>query len=170
MVTYLNSEHLSAIETLQATALDKLKTEGHGHFIIPRSPHYFTRHLQAPHAMAGIFDGDQLIAQAVFHLQEFDVADYTRMPALPGQKPDAKVAVMKGVLVHPDYQGRGYFSALITEFLSWAQGHGLQHALSRIATDNAASLRVFEKNGFQVVNTITDARDDAHVHVMHKNI
>ncbi|MCB9988694.1 MAG: GNAT family N-acetyltransferase [Rhodospirillales bacterium] len=166
----LSSGFLDQACALQDTVLQDLTRRGQSHFIIPRSRAYFEKHFEPPHAIAGIFDGENLIAQALFHFQEFDMPDYTRMPTLPGQQNGDTFAVIKGALVHPNHQGRGHMGRLVGSFLDWCRENHIRHALSRVEINHAASLYIFEKNGFTVVNTITDARDDAHVHVMHRVI
>ncbi len=170
MKTTITPAHLDQIEALQDAVLQALCAEGKQHFIIPRSRAYFKKHLTAPHAMFGLFDGERLIAQAIFHVQDFDAADYTRLATLPGQEPEDAIAVIKGAITHPEHQSRGHFKTLIGAFTRWCADNNIRHALSRVEVTHEASLRTFEKNGFAIVNTVTDARDDAHVHVLHRII
>jgi L-amino acid N-acyltransferase YncA len=57
--------------------------------------------------------------------------------------------------VHPDAQGRGIGTALVARALeAGARQVGLREARALVAVGNLASLRVFLKNGFRVVDTV----------------
>ena len=60
-----------------------------------------------------------------------------------------------GYVVHPDHQGRGYATEASGRWLRYALDEwGEPHVISLIHADNAASLRVAEKNGLRSRGTV----------------
>jgi GNAT superfamily N-acetyltransferase len=55
----------------------------------------------------------------------------------------------------PDWRGRGLFSAMLSHLVTVAAGRGRKRGLIFVEARNAASRRVIEKTGFQLVHTVS---------------
>lgn len=60
------------------------------------------------------------------------------------------------VYVHKDFRGHGIGDALLREIVIVAQKHHLRTVLAKIAGENAASIRLHERNGFAVAGTLRE--------------
>jgi L-amino acid N-acyltransferase len=55
--------------------------------------------------------------------------------------------------VHRDHRGRGIGRALLAELLAVAIAHGFHAVFARVVGDHAASVRLHEAAGFEIVGT-----------------
>ena len=170
-IEILTSDNIKDMLSLQDTVIAFLKRYEQEHFIIERERAYFLRHVQSPSTIIGIrSDEGALIAQGIFHHSERLNPDYIDGITLDSWKLCDKVSTLQGVLVHPDFQGKGLMRTLIDFWMSWAQENGYEHLLTRAEEHNTRSIHSFTKAGMLDVGTIIDARDNATVKVLHKRI
>jgi N-acetylglutamate synthase-like GNAT family acetyltransferase len=66
--------------------------------------------------------------------------------------PDGKSAWLEGVRVHPGYRRSQVASKLIEKMVQYSMQKGARQASAIVAADNAASQRMMEKNGFEVIS------------------
>jgi L-amino acid N-acyltransferase YncA len=67
------------------------------------------------------------------------------------ERPAYATTVENSVFVHRDHRGKGVGRAILDELLRLASDHGFHAVIARIVGDNAASIRVHEACGFQLV-------------------
>jgi|SRR5262245_4120084 len=70
-----------------------------------------------------------------------------------GKRPAYATSVEDSVYVHRDHRGRGIGRALLAELLAVATAHGFHAVFARVVGDHAASVRLHEGAGFEVVGT-----------------
>jgi phosphinothricin acetyltransferase len=68
-------------------------------------------------------------------------------------KPAYATSVEDSVYVHRDHQGRGIGHLLLAELLRVATAHGFHAVFARVVGGHAASIRLHEKFGFEIVGT-----------------
>jgi RimJ/RimL family protein N-acetyltransferase len=86
-----------------------------------------------------VLDGQQLVAFAC-------------APQLDRERGQAEL----GYLVHPDARGRGVAQFALRTLTEWAFGQGIHRVELHINVDNAASLAVARRCGFQLEGTLRD--------------
>ena len=67
------------------------------------------------------------------------------------ERPAYATTVEDSVFVHRDHRGEGVGRALLTELVRLARDHGFHTVIARIVGDNAASIRVHQAVGFELV-------------------
>jgi ribosomal protein S18 acetylase RimI-like enzyme len=72
---------------------------------------------------------------------------------LIGHTPENGEAYISDVGVEPDYQGEGVGQMLMDEAEQWALNHDRQRLTLWVAQSNARALRLYERSGFEVVDT-----------------
>jgi L-amino acid N-acyltransferase len=70
-----------------------------------------------------------------------------------GKRPAYATSVEDSVYVHRDHRGRGIGRALLAELLAVAIAHGFHAVFARVVGDHAASVRLHEAAGFEIVGT-----------------
>jgi L-amino acid N-acyltransferase YncA len=70
-----------------------------------------------------------------------------------GKRPAYATSVEDSVYVHRDHRGRGIGKALLGELLEVATAHGFHAVFARIVGDQAASTKLHESLGFEIVGT-----------------
>lgn len=58
--------------------------------------------------------------------------------------------------VHPDYQGRGIGTKLVSEALKYAKKEGFKIAIAEVAYENIASMKMAKKCKFKIVGRIKE--------------
>jgi phosphinothricin acetyltransferase len=66
-------------------------------------------------------------------------------------RPAYATTVENSVFVHRDHRGKGVGRRILEELLRLASDHGFHNVIARIVGDNAASIRVHEACGFELV-------------------
>ena len=64
-----------------------------------------------------------------------------------------------GYFVAPEERGRGVATAMVREFLDWLQRRGVELVRASITPDNAASLALVSRLGFEHVGELVDEDD-----------
>jgi phosphinothricin acetyltransferase len=67
------------------------------------------------------------------------------------ERPAYATTVENSVFVHRDHRGKGVGRRILEELLRLASDHGFHNVIARIVGDNAASIRVHEACGFELV-------------------
>ncbi len=166
----LTAEDLPLVLALQEVACKELAAIGKPRFIIPRSEKHFLAHMESPHAMVGLFDEGRHFAQAIFRAPlDFDTEELG-IDALPGHEKGTRASVLQGILVHPDYAGRGIMRQILAEWEAWCREQNIMHMSARSEHTHEASKKNFLKSGFTLVETVTDKRDGATVCVFYKHL
>ena len=70
-----------------------------------------------------------------------------------GKRPAYATSVEDSVYVHRDHRGRGIGRALLAELLAVATAHGFHAVFARVVGDHAASVRLHQAAGFEIVGT-----------------
>lgn len=170
MLKPLSLADLPDIMGLQNAVWEDLKLAGKTRFIMPRGEDYFISHLETPHKIIGMHDeSGRLIAQAIHHnAYPFNVKKETGLDSLPNMLETDYVTTLQGALVHPLNRKQGLMGKLIEDWLQ--QSANMRFALARVEVSHEASHAAFAKFGFEIVGMVPDARDDASVHVLLKQL
>jgi ribosomal-protein-alanine N-acetyltransferase len=73
---------------------------------------------------------------------------------------EADDAVELGYAVLPPYRGRGYATEAVRALIHWASGeHGIRHFVASVAPDNAPSLAIVRRLGFEQTGRHWDDED-----------
>jgi [ribosomal protein S5]-alanine N-acetyltransferase len=81
-----------------------------------------------------------------------------------GGRPGTDERLTLGYSVHEEHQGRGYATEIAELLTAWAlEQHGVTVVRATIRPDNAMSLRVAEKAGFQPTGETVQDKDDGEL-------
>jgi RimJ/RimL family protein N-acetyltransferase len=161
---------LQDILSLQDVVQRDLAAQEKSHYIVPRNRDYFMAHLQPPHRIIGLRDGNDLIAQAIFRApREFHLHDETGLLNLD-QKDLSRVSILQGALVHPKSRGRNIMHEMIKTWETWSRQQNIHHLLARTEVTHRTSANIFTSCGFKICGIVPDARDGASVHVWLKTV
>jgi GNAT superfamily N-acetyltransferase len=171
MIEDLTSKDLPSLLDLQSRVVADLKSKNKLHYIVPRTADYFKEHLSSPHKIIGLKDNGVFIAQAIYHNKKSFIAkDDIGLKHLARIQHNDSISILQGALVDPDFQGQGLMKKIIEHWMLWAQNNGYHHALARTEVSHKASQNSFFHHGFDIVDTIIDARDGASVHVLYRSL
>jgi L-amino acid N-acyltransferase YncA len=110
--------------------------------IVPRSLDEQRRYLSersGAHAVIVAVDGDEVVGYGALSPWR--------------SKPAYSTSVEDSIYVHQGRQGRGVGRALLSELVDVATAHGFHAVFARIVGGHAASIRLHEAAGFEVVGT-----------------
>ncbi len=167
---FLTHDDFHHISALQDTIINHLRQYSNPRFIIKRPDEYITEHLSNPHAMVGYAVDGRHIAQAIYHApNEFNITELG-VDILPEYDHGDRVSVLQGIVIHPEFQGRGYMKMILADWQDWTKKQGIRHLAARTEAHHEASKFNFKKAGFSVTQTIVDPYDNASVCILHKYI
>lgn len=169
-IRFMTEEDMDAILGLQDKIYEHLHSIGKPRFIVPRTMDYIQEHLDAPHTIMGFVEDGAQVAQAIFHAPaKFDMNELG-VKTLPDHTSGERVSVLQGVLVDPDYRGRGLMAQIIASWMTWSYGQDILHLSARAEASHEASKYIFSKQGFALVDTMIDPRDGASICVFHRKL
>lgn len=101
------------------------------------------------------YQDQQLIAAAVITTGD----DYPQVE-WAHQVPDAKIGVVHLLGVHPDFRGTGAATGIVQAVLKFAKEAGYQVLHLDVLGDNVPAMKLYQKQGFVPVETLTLHYDD----------
>jgi RimJ/RimL family protein N-acetyltransferase len=99
----------------------------------------------APYLLHVLLDGDRVVARIGCH-----------------EGPRDGVLEI-GYYVAPAHRGRGVATVLVGEYLTWLAAHGVRRVRAAARPDNAASLAVLARHGFEAVGDQEDDEDGLEI-------
>ncbi len=163
-----SKDHIDDILALQKTVFDDL-TDEEKTFIVPKDKAFFEKHFDNGNHVIGVVHNGQLIAQSI-SLEPSTDNPKTGMVNMQLPVTSDKVAIMQGVLVHPDYRGNALMSRMLDARLQIAKKTGRTDLVAEVAVDNFYSWSVFLKEGMVIHSIETDPSDGTVVYNMHAKI
>lgn len=163
-LTFLDPDSAPLMAALHAAIIDQLHGDEKS-FILPKDETYFRQHLNkgGGNAVIGIFDGPNLIAQAMI-VQPNAQYPQTGMVDMAPVAPPQSVSILQAVSVLPAYRQHGLMGKMIDAWQAHAQEQGRAILLAEIDVHNAASWIGFLKAGLNLVSIGRDPADGTLVY------
>lgn len=112
------------------------------------------------HEIEGWFSGRDFRSRPIYvAVNDGTITGYLSVSNFWNDRPGYRVAADCGVYLDPAFQGRGIGSTLLRTFLDDAPRLGIRTVVTSMFADNAASVRLFAKFGFDRVGMCTGVAD-----------
>lgn len=164
----LGTEHINPILDLQQQVFDYL-TEEQKSFLLPKTDTFLRQHFDHGGMIVGIVQGDTLVAQAMLTMPTA-AKPYTGMTDMALPAPLENIAVLHGVVVHPDFRGNDLMTVMTETRTRHARQNGRLHLVSEIAAANPHSWGVQLKQGLQIHSIGVDPEDGTVLYNMYAYI
>lgn len=138
-------------------------------FLVERDHAYFKKHFERGHLVLGVVHGDKLVAQALMTLPTAQFPE-TGMTDMPLPAAPENIAVLNGVVVHPDYRGNNLQTVLADARITLAGVQGRHHIISEIAAENCYSWHNLMQKGLSIHSMTHDKNDGTPLYNMHADI
>lgn len=163
-VRILSGNDLENIMGLQQAIVDDL---GEGQTKIHvKSREDFEQKLARPNLMFGIFDGDRLVAQSC--MTKENISDMPRTISRFLNSNDSYT--VEGVLVNPEYRGRGLMHHLLDYTLGVAQANGISTLHAEVDVHNPASFVSFLHKDFFIGRAYIDPSDNGETYALYHSV
>lgn len=168
VVKKLDGSNLKDVMSLQQKIIEGLHPDEQ-HFILHRTEADYMKSLNGNSSnMLGIFDGDELIAQAVYGMPHN--GETRDMPEFKPNTPNEDLVIYEAILVDPAYRG----SSLMKQMLEYIESHaidsGRKYSIIQIAVDNPASWINALHHGMSITKVDLDPSDGVKVIYLEKPI
>lgn len=164
----LNIENLEQVQQLQKKIIDGLNPD-EKHFILERSAADFMKALTSNQThMLGVFDGEKLVAQAIFAMPEN--GQKRDMPEFASEITNEEMVIYKAISVDPAYRKSNLMLKMLNFIEAKAQAMGKSTSIIQIAIDNPASWINALKHGMSIRKVDLDPEDSAKVLYLQKDI
>ena len=157
----LSIEHLEQVQKLQKKIIDGLLPD-EKHFILERSANDFLKALTSEEThMLGVFDGEKLVAQAIFAMPKN--GQKRDMPEFAGDIANDEMVIYKAISVDPEYRKSNLMLKMLNFIEAKAENNGKKTSIIQIAIDNPASWINALKHGMSIRKVDFDPDDGAKV-------
>lgn len=163
-----SKDNIDDILALQKTVYDDL-TEEEKVYIVPKDRAFFEKHFANGNHVFGVVHNGKLIAQSI-SLEPSQQNPKTGMVNMSLPVMSDKVAIIQGILVHPDYRGNALMSRMLDAKLKIATNTGRTDLIAEVAVDNFYSWSVFLKEGLAIHSIETDPSDGTVIYNMHAKV
>ncbi|MGB0732553.1 MAG: GNAT family N-acetyltransferase [Pontibacterium sp.] len=137
---YFSEERLQSLVSLMSRA------SGHSPYLYANDQAFFRRNLSGEANNVFVYDDKKMIGYAALRSMN---PWPTYLDAQP--YPPKQCAMMLINVVDPDYRGKGVGNLLMKARINVAKSEGMEHLFSTVHPDNAPSLRLLEKHGFNKI-------------------
>ena len=164
----LGIEHLEQVQQLQKKIIDGLHPD-EKHFILERSAGDFLKALTSRDThMLGVFDGEKLVAQAIFAMPQN--GQKRDMPEFAAEIANEDMVIYKAISVDPEYRKSNLMLKMLNFIEAKAEQMGKNTSIIQIAIDNPASWINALKHGMSVRKVDLDPDDGAKVLYLQKDM
>lgn len=164
----LSIEHLEQVQKLQKKIIDGLLPD-EKHFILERSANDFLKALTSEEThMLGVFDGEKLVAQAIFAMPKN--GQKRDMPEFAGDIANDEMVIYKAISVDPEYRKSNLMLKMLNFIEAKAEKNGKKTSIIQIAIDNPASWINALKHGMSIRKVDLDPDDGAKVLYLQKDM
>lgn len=167
-VKKLDKTNLKDVMQLQDKIIANLPADEQ-HFILHRTKADYMKSLDSSSSnMLGVFDGNELIAQAIYGLPKN--GETRDMPEFKSDLSNDRLVIFEAILVNPVYRGSGLMQKMLEHIEKHAIDKNRTHSIIQIAIDNPASWINALHHGMKITKVDNDPTDGVKVIYLEKDI
>ena len=167
-VQSLSIKHIDKFMALQDRVYDALP-DTDKLFIVRRSRVTLTAHFNNAMPVLGVFDKDHLVAATCVSSPNADKMKSYVLACQQDMNPD-DLAIIESVYVCPGYRQQGIATQMAKSACAHAFNMARPKIIAEIADGNIASIKTFEKIGFQKAGSYISPEDRCKVIMMANNV
>lgn len=162
------ADNIDDMLELQQTIFDALPEKAKA-FIVPKDRAFFEQHLAKNNYIIGIVSEGKLIAQGIL-VHPTQQHPKTGMVDMNLDRPLEKIAVIQGLLVHPEYRGNSLMSLMVDTRLLLSHQAKRTDFIAEVSVENHHSWSVLLKEGLRIHSIGIDPADGTVVYNMHAHV
>lgn len=162
MYVHLSKKDINQILELQEVVFNSLSEEDKD-FLLPKSKEKLLAHFDKGNHMQGYMLDGKLVAQSLIVNPSPEFPETGMVDMQDQGDIEEGITVLQGLIVHPNYQGKGLSSKMINHWIKSAAKEGKETALAEVEVHNYKSYGGFLHAGLEIDSIGVDPDDGCEV-------